>query len=88
MFNNLLYLYAPYSDYGSFRIKKSTNGNLILVSQKHFNLIVTDLNLNTRISFTNIKDCYTELKINRKNIVNCLIYKTSYKGYTFNIESI
>jgi len=73
-------------DYGTFRIKKGTNGNLLLVPQNNIHLTVTDLNLNKKLSYSNIKTCATELKIDRKNIVNCLICKTSYKGYAFSIK--
>jgi len=87
MFNKLFNLPAPYLDFGTFRVKSGNKGNLLLVSQKNYNLTVTDLNFNKKLSYTNVISCSKELKIDRKNIVNCLIYKTSYKGYAFSIES-
>jgi len=87
---------APYLDYGILRGKKGIYiaGSLELVQQSTFNLIVTDprsfglaINLNTTKSYTNLDSCTIKLKIIRKQIVNCLIYKSSYKWYNFVIEN-
>jgi hypothetical protein len=87
IFKHVFCLTAPYLDYGTFRVKKSINGNLLLVPQKNINLTVTNLNLKNKVSYTNLKACSKELNIDRDKIVHCLIYKTSYNGYTFFIES-
>jgi LAGLIDADG endonuclease len=86
LFNNVFSLTAPYLDYGTFRVRKGVNGKLGIVYQTKYSITVT--NLNKRMSYTSFISCATELKITRAKIVNCLINKISYKGYTFSINSI